>query len=307
MTDPTSRPYRGRFAPSPTGPLHFGSLIAATGSYLQARSQQGEWWLRIEDIDPPREMPGAADDIIATLAEFGFEWDRLVYQSQRSALYQEALHSLQQDRLTYPCRCSRSDIANVLRDSNGPLIYPGTCRHLHFPLRERHAIRIRTDAARVTLQDRIQGEQEVHLAREVGDFVLRRADELYSYQLAVAVDDADQGMREVIRGADLLDSTPRQIHVQQQLGLPSPAYGHLPVATNAQGQKLSKQTFASPVRGEPPVGVLTEVLQFLGQNPPAELARLPLPEFWDWAIRHWDLAAVPRTPALTREQARLSV
>ena len=285
--------YRGRFAPSPTGPLHFGSLIAALGSYLQARHQHGQWWLRIEDIDPPREVEGASEAIIALLAEYGYEWDTLSYQSQRQHLYEEALVQLQHQHLTYPCTCTRRGLAEQLGHPRGPLIYPGNCRERHFPLTQRHAIRVRTDTARIHFEDQLQGAQRFDLPDEIGDFILRRSDGLFSYQLAVALDDADQGMTEVIRGTDLLDSTPRQIYLQQLLGFTPPVYGHLPVAVNQYGRKLSKQTFAEPLHAEDPVSALSRAMAFLGHEVPEEIQRGSLQSFWDWAIANWSLARVP--------------
>ncbi|MFP4609913.1 MAG: tRNA glutamyl-Q(34) synthetase GluQRS [Thiohalophilus sp.] len=285
--------YRGRFAPSPTGPLHFGSLIAAVGSYLQARQQGGQWWLRIEDIDPPREVAGAGDAIIALLAAYGFEWDDLSYQSQRRRLYEEALAQLQQQQLIYPCTCTRRRLREQQGNKPGPLVYPGTCRLRRFPLRDRHAVRVLTSDAVIRFEDRVQGTHCCDLENEVGDFVLHRADGYFSYQLAVALDDAEQGMTEVIRGSDLLDSTPRQIHVQQQLGWNPPAYGHLPIALGANGQKLSKQTGARALRHDQPLGNLSRAMQFLGHPVPEEIQQGTLQRFWDWAIAEWSLARVP--------------
>jgi len=288
-----SATYRGRFAPSPTGPLHFGSLIAAVGSYLQARHQDGQWWLRIEDIDPPREAEGASEAIVSLLATYGFEWDQLVYQSQRSQTYDEALAQLQHQHLTYPCTCSRRQIAEQLGQPKGPLIYPGTCRNKSFPAMEQHAIRIRTEQAIIRFEDQIQGTQQFDLDNDSGDFIVRRADGLYSYQLAVALDDVEQEMTEIIRGIDLLDSTPRQMYVQQQLGFRSPRYGHLPVAVNQYGRKLSKQTFADPINKDRPVHTLEKVMNFLGHPVPEEIREGNLQQFWDWAITNWSLSRVP--------------
>ncbi|MDZ7804632.1 tRNA glutamyl-Q(34) synthetase GluQRS [Thiohalophilus sp.] len=306
MTDPQSfssprhsslgpRPffYRGRFAPSPTGPLHFGSLIAAVGSYLQARHQGGQWWLRIEDIDPPREVEGASEAIMALLAAYGFEWDDLSYQSRRHSHYAEALAQLQHQHLTYPCTCTRRRLREQQGDNPGPLIYPGTCRSHRFPCTDRHAIRVLTTDAVIEFTDRLQGKQICDLEKEVGDFVLRRADGYISYQLAVALDDAEQGMTEVVRGCDLLDSTPRQIHVQQQLGLDSPQYAHLPVVLGPDGQKLSKQTGARPLSPEQPLVPLTHAMQFLGHPVPEELQHGSLQGFWDWAIDNWAADRIP--------------
>ncbi len=279
--------YRGRFAPSPTGPLHFGSLIAAVGSYLQARHQGGQWWLRIEDIDPPREVEGAAEAIIALLAAYGFEWDDLSYQSRRQSHYAEALAQLQQQHLTYPCICTRRQLREQPPRSDGTHIYPGTCRTRRFPCADRHAIRVLTTDTVIGFTDRLQGMQICDLEKEVGDFVLRRADGYISYQLAVALDDAEQGMTEVIRGCDLLDSTFRQIHVQQQLGLDSPQYAHLPVVLGPDGQKLSKQTGARALSSRQPLIPLVNAMQFLGHPAPEEIQHGSLQGFWDWAIDNW--------------------
>ncbi|MDZ7662695.1 tRNA glutamyl-Q(34) synthetase GluQRS [Thiohalophilus sp.] len=285
--------YRGRFAPSPTGPLHFGSLIAAVGSYLQARQQGGQWWLRIEDIDPPREVEGAAEAIIALLGAYGFEWDDLRYQSRQQSIYAEALAQLQHQHLTYPCTCTRRQLRELQGDNPGPLIYPGTCRSRRFPCQERHAIRLLTTDTLIEFTDRLQGTQICELGKEVGDFVLRRADGYISYQLAVALDDAEQGMTEVMRGSDLLDSTPRQIHVQQQLGLRSPDYAHLPVVLGPDGQKLSKQTGAKPLPPGQPLVPLVNAMQFLGHPVPEEIQHGSLQGFWDWAIGNWSPVQIP--------------
>jgi len=273
--------------------LHFGSLIAAVGSYLQARQQGGQWWLRIEDIDPPREVAGASDAIIALLAAYGFEWDNLSYQSQRARLYEEALAQLQQQHLTYPCTCSRRLLREQLGENPGGWIYPGNCRQRRFPLHERHAVRLLTVGTVIRFEDRLRGPQYCDLEHEGGDFVLHRADGYISYQLAVALDDADQGMTEVIRGSDLLDSTPRQIHVQQQLGWEPPVYGHLPIALGPNGQKLSKQTGARALRPDQPLANLSRAMQFLGHPVPGEIQQATLQAFWDWAIAGWSLARIP--------------
>lgn len=302
---PAPGTYRGRFAPSPTGPLHFGSLLAAVGSYLDARAHNGEWLLRIEDLDPLRTMPGAADQILRTLEGFGFAWDGpVVTQSRRLDLYQAALARLQIDGEVYPCACSRRDIeALATQDSvDGGRVYPGTCRAGgqagNGARNVAHAWRLRVADCEITFDDRIQGTQRQNLKRDIGDFVLGRADGQFAYQLAVVVDDARQGINAVVRGADLLDSTPRQIWLQQRLALPTPSYAHLPVATNAAGEKLSKQTLAAAVDPANAVALLCAALRFLGQKIPAELlapssAVLPLAEFWPLARAAWSLADVP--------------
>ena len=269
--------YRGRFAPSPTGPLHFGSLVAATGSYLDARANGGEWLVRIEDIDAPRTVPGAAEDILKTLEGFGFEWDgEVVFQSRRIDLYHAALVRLQLAGHVYPCACSRSAIAAATsRNSiDGGLLYPGTCRTGLKEGAAARAWRLRVPDREFVLHDRVQGESRQNLERDVGDFVLLRADGQYAYQLAVVVDDAEQGITDVVRGADLLDSTPRQILLQRALGLPTPRYLHLPLIVDAHGDKLSKSMAALPVDDASPLPALRAAWQALGQAP-ALLAGLP--------------------------------
>jgi len=289
-----SSPYRGRFAPSPTGPLHFGSLVAAVGSYLDARSRQGEWLLRIEDLDPPRTVVGAADDIQRTLAALELYWDGAVmYQSRRAEAYRAALDQLQRQGIIYPCNCSRREIADSALDASSSLVYPGYCRNGMRPGRIEHALRVRTDDVPVQFHDRLQGRCVQRLVSEAGDFVLRRADSLYAYQLAVVVDDAAQGITDIVRGADILDSTPRQIYLQKLLGLATPSYLHLPVAVNVQGEKLSKQTLAPPLEVGEPLPLLFKVLEFLGQDPPRELLQGDLASFWSWAISHWTVETIP--------------
>ncbi len=287
--------YRGRFAPSPTGPLHFGSLVAAVGSYLQARSQGGQWFVRIEDLDPPREVPGAADDILRTLDAFGFEWDgEVMYQSRRHEAYEAALETLRQSGALYACACTRREIADSsMNGIEGP-VYPGTCRTGLQPGRNARAWRVRVDGAVVEFDDLLQGRQRSALATDIGDFVIKRADGFFAYQLAVVVDDAEQGITEIVRGADLLHSTPRQIHLQRLLGLPTPRYLHLPVVLNEQGEKLSKQTYAAPVERANPMPVLWQALDVLGQLPPQELHDSDLDTFWFWAINHWLGSCIPQ-------------
>lgn len=277
--------YVGRFAPSPTGLLHFGSLVAAVASYLQARSQNGQWLLRIEDIDPPREQPGATEAIIDALQAYGFRWDGdVVFQSESREAHEVALQELLANGWAYPCGCSRRDLADAPR---GPLgtIYPGTCRNGCDTTET--AIRVRTVDEPVDFCDRLQGQTTQRLESESGDFVIRRRDGLIAYQLAVVVDDALQGITEVVRGIDLLDSTPRQIWLQRLLGYPTPAYLHIPVVVHDNGDKLSKLTGAAAI---PPDGsgiVLTAALAALRQEPPAELASESLETVWQWASTHW--------------------
>src|SRR5580698_7179436 len=235
--------YIGRYAPSPTGPLHFGSLMAAVGSYLDARAQGGRWLLRMEDLDPPREIPGAADGILKSLEAFGFEWDgEVLYQSRRHAAYAEAAAQLLASGAAFPCACTRKEIADSgVHGLEGP-IYPGTCRHGLPPGREARALRLTAPDQVIAFEDGLQGTVSQNLARDIGDFIIRRADGVHAYQLAVVVDDAFQGVNHVVRGAELLLSTPRQLWLQELLGLTRPSYLHLPVAVNPAGEKLSKQT-----------------------------------------------------------------
>ena len=295
-----SPPVRGRFAPSPTGPLHFGSLVAALGSYADARNCGGEWLLRIEDLDPPREIPGAADDILCVLEAFGFEWDGVpAYQSERVELYQNALARLAAAGKTYACACSRREIADSsVAGIDGSQVYPGTCRRGLAPGRTPRATRVRVDAQAVEVDDAVQGCVRQTLERDVGDFVLRRADGCFAYQLAVVVDDAAQGITAVVRGADLLDSTPRQIFLQRLLGFSTPAYLHLPIATNAAGEKLSKQTLAKALDRAQAGATLTRALDFLGQHTPADLAGASAREVLSFAIAHWNRDRIPRLRAI---------
>lgn len=286
--------YRGRFAPSPTGPLHFGSLVAAVGSFLDARAHGGAWLVRIDDLDLPRCVPGAADDILRTLEAYGLEWDgEVAYQSRRGEYYRAALAELERLGTVYPCACTRREIADSAVGPDGAAIYPGTCRSGLAPGRTPRAVRLRVEGAALEFSDALQGRISHDLANEIGDFVIRRADGLFAYQLATAVDDAAQGITTVVRGCDLIDSTPRQICLQRLLGLPTPAYAHLPVAVNARGEKLSKQTLAPAVSGHDPVLVLRNVLRFLGQELPDEARDAGLADLLQLAIERWRREAIP--------------
>ena len=283
--------YRGRFAPSPTGPLHFGSLVAAAASYLDARRAGGEWLLRIEDLDPPREVPGSADQIIATLAALGFEWTgSIVRQSERDDAYRAALDRLLAADLAFHCSCSRTELQAAQppgRDPSDELYYPGWCLNgVRAPDRPL-AIRFRVGAGTIAFADLLQGPQTSDLARDTGDFVIRRRDGLFAYQLAVVVDDADQRVTHVVRGADLLGSTARQIALQSALGLSTPVYAHLPLAIDANGIKLSKSTGAAGVDASQPARELWRTLQFLKQGPPSDLHQGPVSALWEWAIENW--------------------
>jgi glutamyl-Q tRNA(Asp) synthetase len=284
----------GRFAPSPTGPLHFGSLLAALASYCDVKSQGGLWRVRMEDLDKPREMAGAAQHILQTLEDFGFEWDgEVIYQSQRSDLYQDALNQLKAKSLVYNCDCSRKEIADSAQHGIDGLVYPGTCRHKAV-VKAPHARRVIVDDQPIAFTDAIQGNIQQTLAHDVGDFVLKRADGLFAYQLAVVVDDVEQGVTDIVRGADLLDSTPRQIYLQQHLGYPLPQYAHIPVASNAAGEKLSKQTLAPAINATRASAWLIQALHFLDQQPPQELTAQSPREILKWATQHWDINQVPQ-------------
>lgn len=296
MAAPEPTQYVGRFAPSPTGPLHFGSLLAAVASYLQAKSRSGLWLLRVEDIDPPRQQEGAIEEILTALERYGFEWDGPVtYQSENAARHHQVVAELQAAGLAYPCSCSRRDLATA---KQGPLgaIYPGTCRN--GCQGDEFAVRVRTDDAPIEFVDALQGTQCQRLESESGDFVIRRRDGLIAYHLAVVVDDFDQGISEIIRGIDLLDSTPRQIHLQRLLDYRTPAYLHIPVAENAEGQKLSKLTGAPAIPLEKINRTLVTAVKALGQRPPPELAMSSLDEIWLWSIKHW-------RPAVLADQAAI--
>ena len=301
-SDTAPAPYVGRFAPSPTGPLHFGSLVAAVGSYLEARVQAGQWLLRLEDVDEPRCSAEAADGILRTLERFGFAWDGPVLrQSQRQRVYRGALAQLQDAGLAYPCGCTRKEIGDAATAVDGAARYPGTCRGGLPAGKLARAWRLKVGDGNIGFVDGLQGAIDQDLSRDVGDFVLWRADGYFAYQLAVVVDDAAQGVTHVVRGADLLDSTPRQIYLQRCLDLPTPRYLHLPVALNAQGEKLSKQTGAPAIDGQRPVPALWAALAFLGQSPPPELAMASLATLWQWAQEHWRTATLPRARGVRTE------
>lgn len=296
--------YIGRFAPSPTGPLHFGSLLAAVASFLQARAHNGQWLVRVEDIDPPREQPGATDQILRALDRYGFEWDGAVsYQSASRAAHDAAIRQLMDSGHAYRCGCSRKDLADA---PHGPLgtIYPGTCRHGSGA--SEFAIRVRTNDESISFCDGLQGEQSMNLERESGDFVILRRDGLVAYQLAVVVDDHLQGITEIVRGIDLLDSTPRQIWLQRLLGYTTPAYLHIPVAVNPDGQKLSKLTGAPAIPFDAPGPVLVEALTALKQAPPAGLAAHSLSDIWEWAVAHWQIRAVAGLSTLHPSKATMA-
>lgn len=301
MTDPVSG-YRGRFAPSPTGPLHFGSLVAAIGSFLDAKAHAGEWRLRMEDVDAPRCSKEAATAILHALEAFGLAWDGdVIWQSRRTEAYTAALETLKAEDRVFPCACTRRELADSAIAPDGAAIYPGTCREGLGPGRAARAWRLRVGNARIGFDDAIQGSVVSDLEREAGDFILLRADGLHAYQLAVVVDDAAAGITHVVRGADLLASTPRQIFLQQCLGVATPAYVHLPVVVNAAGEKLSKQTRAEALDIARPGPALAAALEFLGQCPPPGLFAATVEDILAWAVRNWQLARVPRGPAMRTE------
>jgi glutamyl-Q tRNA(Asp) synthetase len=298
MTAIKSPAYIGRFAPTPSGHLHFGSLVAALASYLDARSVGGRWLLRMEDLDPPREEPGAQAAILKALESYGFEWDdEMVRQSDRHDAYAQVLNQLFNHGLAYACTCSRKKLAPY----HG--IYPGLCRNAGHAS-ENAAIRLRVPELEYHFTDRVQGEYRQHLGREVGDFVIRRRDGLYAYQLAVVLDDAWQGITDIVRGADLLDSTPRQLYLQELLGLPQPRYLHLPLITQPDGNKLGKSYRSPPLTEDQATPLLLRALRALGQNPGSELDDASPREVLSWGIRHWDARLIPRTLTLPEAQLR---
>ena len=296
MTIPANTDYIGRFAPSPTGLLHIGSLIGAVASYLDAKSHQGKWLLRMEDVDPPREKPGAAQAILQSLDDHGLHWDNdILWQSQRLDAYQQTLNQLLTNKQAFYCTCSRSD----LQASNG--IYQGQCRGRTQQPSGDHAIRLQVDNSSTGFDDAIQGYFAQHLQTDVGDVVLKRKDGLFAYQLAVVVDDHHQGISHIVRGSDLLDSTPRQIQLQKTLAfpLPPPGYAHTPIITNRQGHKLSKQTFAKPLLAGDACSNLLTALKFLNQLLPPEDLMQQTEDIIHWAISHWSLADIPKTLAMS--------
>lgn len=284
MSESAPRLYTGRFAPSPTGDLHFGSLVAAVGSYLQARSQGGRWLVRIEDIDPPREVSGSARRMLADLERLGMSWDGpVLHQSTRLDAYREALRQLLEQGDAFHCACTRSDLP-----TGG--VYPGTCRNGLPPGRAARSVRLRVPDEWIGMTDAVAGPLARNLLAECGDFVIWRADGWPAYQLAVVVDDAWQGVTEVVRGRDLLDSTPRQVLLQRRLRLPTPGYLHLPLAVGEDARKLSKRSGADPLSRQPAHAALLAALRFLGQRPP-ELDSVA--EIWEWAIPNWSRDRIP--------------
>ncbi|HWT67924.1 MAG TPA: tRNA glutamyl-Q(34) synthetase GluQRS [Pseudomonas sp.] len=296
MTAIPQSSYIGRFAPTPSGHLHFGSLVAALASYLDARSVGGRWLMRMEDLDPPREEPGAQAAILKALESYGFEWDgEMVRQSDRHDAYAEVLNRLFSQGLAYACTCSRKQ----LEPYHG--IYPGLCRNAGHDAKDA-AIRIRVPELDYHFIDRVQGEFHQHLGRDVGDFVIRRRDGLYAYQLAVVLDDAWQGITDIVRGADLLDSTPRQLYLQELLGLRQPRYLHIALITQPDGNKLGKSYRSPPLTEDQATPLLLRALRALGQKPGAELVYATPREVLAWGIAHWDASLIPRTLSLPEAQ-----
>jgi glutamyl-Q tRNA(Asp) synthetase len=284
--------YRGRFAPSPTGRLHIGSLIGALASYLDAKANNGEWLVRMEDLDPPREMPGAATQILEDLQIHGLKWDSdILYQSHRHQAYQTAIDQLLIEYKAFACSCSRTQ----LRSNQN--IHQGRCNGPKSPEAD-YAIRLLVDQHSIAFTDPIQGIYEQQLQQQVGDFVLLRKDRFFAYQLAVVIDDAFQQITHVVRGSDLLDSTPRQIFLQKQLGLATPQYCHFPVITNSEHQKLSKQTFAPALSNQQALTNLQQALHFLQQPVASPAAAKSIPSLLAWATEHWSIEKIPKKLAL---------
>ena len=290
----------GRFAPSPTGPLHPGSLVAALGSFLSARARQGRWLLRMEDVDTPRCRMEHASTILHQLEQLGFVWDGpVIWQSRRQQAYLAAIEQLRTQ--VYVCTCSRK----LLDSQGGTEHYPGTCRERSLSQTGRHSLRVKVPDTTICVVDRLLGRQCLDLSSHGGDFVIRRADGVFAYQLAVVVDDAASGVTEVVRGADLLDSTVRQRHLQTLLGYPTPEYLHLPLVVDRQGQKLSKQQKAEPIDTRQPLPALQLALARLGQpvNPDID----SVAGFWSWAQANWNEARIPRTPQLCGDSVSDSI
>lgn len=285
----------GRFAPSPTGPLHFGSLVTALASYLNIKHQRGKWLVRIEDIDPPREVPGSRDSILRQLEQHGLAWDdHVIYQSAHLERYRDIIQQFQDRNLTYHCQCNRKRLNGL----SG--VYDGKCSALELSDQDT-SLRLASAKAlsksqysntQIGFTDQVMAEYSQHIEREIGDFILRRRDGLVSYHLAVVVDDQDQGISEVLRGADLLDSTPKQILLQQCLGFRIPTYIHIPMALNKEGQKLSKQTHAKALIDGQENQNLWLALNWLQQKPPVELKNGDISEILSWGIKNWDLSNI---------------
>jgi len=287
--------YVGRFAPSPTGPLHFGSLITALASYLDAKANDGKWLVRVEDLDPPRVVTGSSTLILEQLQALGMDWDgEVLHQSTRLSAYERILEQLKDRKLCFSCDCSRQRVSKL----GG--IYDGRCRSRGLICNSQLAIRLKIRPETIEFADGIQGNFAQNLENEVGDFILRRKDGLFAYQLAVVADDAEQEITHIVRGYDLLSSTPRQIYLQQLLGLPTPSYAHIPIIVNGLGQKLSKQHFAEPIDLKNAPSLLISALQFLGMTPPPYLIGAAPASLMAWGTEHWDIQHVPKLAKMTR-------
>jgi glutamyl-Q tRNA(Asp) synthetase len=295
LSNPDKNTIVGRFAPSPTGPLHLGSLYTALASFLQARSQHGKWLLRIDDLDTSRNVKGAADAILTTLDSVGLHWDEsVVYQSQCIDSYHEALNELTKNQLLYPCSCSRKTLAASQASTD---VYSGICRNKSTPPNADtpYALRLKTDSRFISFEDGLQGFISHNLAKQHGDFILKRKDGIIAYQFAVVIDDNLQQVNQIVRGMDLLTETPKQIYVQQLLGLATPDYMHVPIIVDQHGYKLSKQTRATAVDLTTPQKVIFNLLCLLKQNPPIELQHGSVTELINWAVNHWTIEPLKST------------
>ena len=291
--------YLGRFAPSPTGPLHYGSLVTAVASYLQAKSQQGDWLIRIEDIDPPREQAGATTSILQTLRDYGFKSDKKpIFQKKQFKKYIYNAQRLVNLNHAYACECSRKNLALISSHGSMGAIYPGTCAHKNLTPSREFSIRARSSDFEIKFIDAVYGKQNINLRVESGDYVILRRDYLPSYILAVSVDDADEQYTEIVRGYDLLAITPRQIHLTNLLGRTAPAFMHIPLITNDQGEKLSKQTHAPALSKLHARTMLYNALIDLGQEPPKYLQWQSLMSIWDWALIHWQPELIPAVSSI---------
>jgi glutamyl-Q tRNA(Asp) synthetase len=303
MSDQT---YRGRFAPSPTGYLHFGSLVTAVASYLEALKNNGQWLLRIEDVDTTRTVVNASESILRSLEKYGFQWDgEVLYQSQRYDTYQSYLEQLKSQSLIYGCECSRRSIREY-KQKNGYTLpgYPAICRHKNICTKN-SAQRINTsEFNEIGFEDQIQGKMIQHFSESVGDFVLQRSDGIYSYQLAVVVDDFEQQVTDIVRGFDLFDNTPRQILLHRYLGINPPNYAHIPIATNSNSQKLSKQTFAKAIKDKMAHSYIIAALEFLGQSPSNEWIELTIEDMWNQALNQWNIESIPKTDAIIYQESK---
>lgn len=282
---------KGRFAPSPSGPLHFGSLVAAVGSYLIAKAHQAEWQIRIEDIDPPREIAGASDEILRQLEGFGLRWDgSVIYQSDSIPRFKEVLEELKHRDLLYACDCTRKKVNQISQNGR----YPNICADKGLSFEGEVAWKLRHGQGNYHFYDQIQGDGKFDSSLYQEDFTVKRKDGLIAYQLAVVVDDIDAGIDHVVRGSDLFDSTPRQLRLYEALGEQPPLWYHLPVAINQDGNKLSKQNHAAPIDVDKAPHQLWQALEFLGQQPLAELKNEPAEVILQWAIEHFSLQNIPR-------------